>query len=270
MVYKSLFVLGRQPAIGRAELERLYGAEHMAPWGDSAVLSDLATADVPFERLGSTVKLARVVAVDASAGDWRQLQAALTQAALTLAEDVNEGKIQLGISVYGVRTSPRQLLGAGLEIKKMLRGHGYSVRLVPNQEAALSSAQVLHNHLAGERGIELIAVCHGQRAVIARTVAVQDITAYAARDQNRPKRDAFVGMLPPKLAQTIVNLAVGPLAPREGCVVLDPFCGTGVVLQEAALMGYSVYGTDLEPRMVDFSAKNLEWLATRAQVSSPT
>jgi tRNA G10 N-methylase Trm11 len=67
-------------------------------------------------------------------------------------------------------------------------------------------------------------------------------------------------MLPPKLAQTIVNLATAQVAPTPETVVLDPFCGTGVLLQEAALMGYGVYGTDLEPRMIDYSRANLEWL----------
>jgi hypothetical protein len=43
--------------------------------------------------------------------------------------------------------------------------------------------------------------------------------------------------------------------------LLDPFCGTGVVIQEAALMGFDAYGTDLEPRMIDFSRHNLDWLA---------
>jgi hypothetical protein len=38
---------------------------------------------------------------------------------------------------------------------------------------------------------------------------VQDIDAYAERDFERPMRDAFVGMLPPKLAQIMLNLAVG-------------------------------------------------------------
>jgi tRNA (guanine10-N2)-dimethyltransferase len=89
---------------------------------------------------------------------------------------------------------------------------------------------------------------------------VQDINAYARRDQNRPKRDARVGMLPPKLAQTIVNLATGPIDPKYGAVVLDPFCGTGVVLQEAALMGFDIYGTDIEPRMIEYTDQNLAWL----------
>ncbi|HKU18253.1 MAG TPA: DNA methyltransferase [Candidatus Saccharimonadales bacterium] len=268
MVYKSLFVLGRQPAIGRAELESLFGSAHVAVAGENAVLSDLAPANIPFERLGGTVKLARVVTTIAK-NDWRTLQAELTRAALQLAEDTLEGKIQLGLSMYGIHTSPRQLVAAGLEIKKHLRGRGYSVRLVPNKEQALSSAQVLHNHLTEERGIELLAASAGNKVIIARSTRVQDINAYAARDQNRPKRDAFVGMLPPKLAQTIVNLATAAAAPNEDTVVLDPFCGTGVVLQEALLMGYGGYGTDLEPRMIDFSRQNLEWLATRDRVASP-
>jgi tRNA G10 N-methylase Trm11 len=269
MVYKSLFVLGRQPAIGRAELESLLGSEHIAVAGEMAAVGDMPPTGVPFERAGSIIKLAVVIQTVASS-DWRSLQAELARAALMLAADITEGKIQLGISVYGMATSPRQLLGAGLEIKKLLRTHGYSVRLVPNKEQALSSAQVLHNHLAGERGIELLAVQAGRQVIIARTVRVQDINAYAARDQARPKRDSFVGMLPPKLAQTIVNLATASAVPHEQTVVLDPFCGTGVVLQEALLMGFGAYGTDLEQRMVDFSRQNLDWLATYGPLPIPT
>jgi tRNA G10 N-methylase Trm11 len=96
---------------------------------------------------------------------------------------------------------------------------------------------------------------------MAQNIAEQDIEAYAARDQARPKRDARVGMLPPKLAQIIVNLAAGKLtADSKQLTLLDPFCGTGVVLQEALLMGYSAYGTDLEPRMIEYSEINLKWL----------
>ena len=286
MIYKSLFVLGRTPAIGRAELESLYGAEHFVAAGDFAMLSDLSVDSVDFRRLGGTVKLARVTGVLAAEGsrhgstggfksdfkagpNWRAVQNELSKHAVALAQGIAEGKIQLGVSVYGITTNPRQLLAAGLEIKKALRSHGYSVRLIPNQETALSSAQVLHNHLTGERGIELIAVQRGTEVIIGRAVAVQDITAYAARDQNRPKRDAFVGMLPPKLAQTIVNLGTGPLEPSTEHTVLDPFCGTGVILQEAGLTGYGMYGSDLETRMVDYSEKNLAWLAERATVVSP-
>ena len=37
-----------------------------------------------------------------------------------------------------------------------------------------------------------------------------------------------------------------------------------VILQEALLMGYGAYGTDIEPRMIDYTRTNLEWLATHS------
>lgn len=260
MDYKSVFILGRLSAIGRAELESVLGADSLKPVGDAAVVSSLAAQNIPFTRLGSTIKLGEVLGTIAGT-DWRTVQREATTLAVQRAQTLSEGKLQVGLSAYGLHVAPRQLMAGGLELKKALRAHGYSVRLVPNQETALSSAQVLHNHLSGERGLELLLICHGSHTLVARTVAVQDITAYAKRDQGRPKRDAFVGMLPPKLAQTIVNLAAGPLPPTAKSIALDPFCGTGVILQEALLMGYAAYGTDLEPRMIDYTRQNLEWLS---------
>jgi tRNA G10 N-methylase Trm11 len=34
-------------------------------------------------------------------------------------------------------------------------------------------------------------------------------------------------------------------------------------LQEALLMGYKVVGTDLEPRMIEYTMKNLDWLKAK-------
>jgi tRNA G10 N-methylase Trm11 len=80
-------------------------------------------------------------------------------------------------------------------------------------------------------------------------------------------------MLPPKLAQIMINLARGATdngyigRTSSPTVLLDPFCGTGVVLQEAALMGFDTYGTDLEPRMIDFTKTNLAWLKKTHRVN---
>ena len=264
----SIFILGRQPAIGRAELESLFGAEHIQPLGDTAVISDIDPSVVDFARIGSSIKLAEQLSV-ITKPSMSSLHTQLDRVVMERAKAIAEGKIQLGISAYGIKTSPKQLIAIGLNLKKSLRKAGFSVRLTPNQETELSSAQVLHNHLVGDRGMELILIRHGADIIVGRTVAVQDITAYAKRDQGRPKRDAFVGMLPPKLAQTIINLGVGDAAPATSCVVLDPFCGTGVVLQEALLMGYGAYGTDLETRMIDYSTKNLAWLREKYGVETP-
>ena len=141
---------------------------------------------------------------------------------------------------------------------------GVSLRLIPNTECSLNSATSHHNKLGlSDNKIELIIIrTNDNKAVIAESTGSQNITAYAKRDQERPKRDAFVGMLPPKLAQIMINLARGPIINKETSpVILDPFCGTGVILQEAALLGCSVYGTDLSEKMIRYSQDNLNWLA---------
>jgi tRNA (guanine10-N2)-dimethyltransferase len=89
--------------------------------------------------------------------------------------------------------------------------------------------------------------------VVAQTVAVQDIGWYSRRDYERPARSAQVGMLPPKLAQILVNTT-------SAAVVADPFCGTGVVLQEARLLGRRAVGSDLAPEMIEATRRNMTWL----------
>lgn len=269
MTHKSLFILGRLPAIARAELESLLGAAHVEPLGDHALLCDLASADIPFARLGSSIRTARLL-TSIGTTQWPAIARAITDLLPAQIDLLPEGKLKLGLSCFDVPVSTQQLFRTGLELKKTCKKAGRSARVVPNNdEPALSSAQVLHNQLTGELGIELLIVVHQGKTWIAQTTEVQDITAYARRDQGRPKRDARVGMLPPKLAQTIVNLATGPLPAKDENVVLDPFCGTGVILQEALLMGYGAYGTDLEPRMIDFTRQNLEWLATHGKAVNP-
>jgi tRNA G10 N-methylase Trm11 len=268
MSERSLFILGRQAAIGIAELESLFGENATTVLNEQCACCDIPANEILFDRIGSSVKLGSFLGT-LPLSKWQDIKGALTKFALACAEDVSEGKITIGLSLYGLSAPTSQLMAAGLQIKKHMRAHGYSVRLIPNKEAALSSAQVLHNKLTGDRGIELLVIRYGSGVVIGRTTAVQDINAYARRDQGRPKRDAFVGMLPPKLAQTIVNLAAGQTPTQPDQIVLDPFCGTGVILQEALLMGYGAYGSDIEPRMIDYSTQNLEWLKTQGSVVDP-
>ncbi len=177
-----------------------------------------------------------------------------------------EGKVKLGLSTYGFDISPYELGGEALRLKKAVRATGRSVRVVPNETPALSSAQTYHNSLAGDLGMEIVIVRDDDQTLIGRVTDVQDIDSYRIRDRERPKRDAFVGMLPPKLAQIIVNLAIGQTKPE---IVLDPFCGTGVILQEVLLMGYEAYGSDLSAKMVDYTKANLEWLKQSHDIPAP-
>lgn len=260
----SIVILGRQPALGLAELESQYGADAVSAVSPQAAGLTLHAHDVEFKRLGGGTRLAHVLS-EVPSTDWKRVERELPKLITELGLTLPDGKIQLGLSAVGfdrLKISPAKLNAAGLTLKKVLRSKlERSVRVTPNPELELNTAQVLHNHLTGATGIELLLIATSDnRTIIARTTQVQDIDSYTLRDRGRPKRDARVGMLPPKLAQIIINLATGTATVAGDKIVLDPFCGTGVVLQEAELMGFTAYGTDLEPRMVEYSKGNMEWL----------
>lgn len=284
-VMQSLLIFGRQPALGLAEVESLYGAEKVQLVGKQVAIVDVDPCLLAFDRLGGSVKFCKVLtALDTT--HWRAIEKFLLEVSPGHSQRLPEGKLLLGLSQIGFDVSVRQLEATGLSLKKVIRKTGRSVRLVPNKTIELNAAQVIHNKLTGLNGWEIYLIKDGQRTIVAQTVRVQDIEAYTRRDRERPKRDSRVGMLPPKLAQIIINLAIGEL-PAEarqsicdippdapipakhyaGVTLLDPFCGTGVILQEASLMGYETYGTDLEQRMIDYSRQNLLWL--RNQHGSP-
>jgi tRNA (guanine10-N2)-dimethyltransferase len=231
---KYLAVLGRQPEISVAELEALFG-EVKQITGKLAIFH--ADKKPEIDRLGGSLKLAELVEVKP----------------LDYLRELAEGKITLGVSDFSRGASKKTATIESLKLKKILVRHGRSVRVVENKDAVISTATSLHNGLSGknERKVELIKVNDEWYKVI----GVQDIDAYTKRDQARPARDAKVGMLPPKLAQILINLC-GDLPMNSR--ILDPFCGTGVVLQEALLMGYKAYGTDINERMIDYTDKNMK------------
>lgn len=253
---KSIVILGRQPALGLAELESLLSADQFTPFGQNAALLKVSSESIRFNRLGGSIKLATLLD-ELPTTDWDKITKYIAKALPGHIKDIPDGKIKFGLSAYGIKVDAATVNRSSLWLKKTIKAAGRSVRIVPNNDPALGSAQVIHNQLTGDLGIEIIVVSDGVRTFIAQTVAEQNIEAYTARDQERPKRDTKVGMLPPKLAQIIINLA----NPAFKSTVVDPFCGTGVVLQEAALMGFGVFGSDLEQRMVDYSKENVQdWL----------
>lgn len=259
-------ILGRQPEIGVAELESVLGSDSVSRvFQPCFVEIDTDFNSAWANRLGGTIKIVEVYKV-LSTTDWRSIERTLIEYAQEMETNLPEGKLTIGISAYGLNTNKSRLQATGLTLKKMLRTSGRSVRLVPNTESSMNSAQVLHNKLATERGWDLCAIRDGAKTIVGITRWSQDIESYTKRDQARPMRDTRVGMLPPKLAQIIVNLSAGDLMHTDDTMILDPFCGTGVVLQEAALMGYQVYGTDIEPRMIQYTIENLAWLKNRFDV----
>ena len=74
--------------------------------------------------------------------------------------------------------------------------------------------------------------------------------------ERRPRKKPFFhpSAMPSKLARSMVNLTRA----KKGELVLDPFCGTGSVLIEAALIGCRTLGLDAKRRMTRGCLRNLK------------
>jgi tRNA (guanine10-N2)-dimethyltransferase len=74
--------------------------------------------------------------------------------------------------------------------------------------------------------------------------------------ERRPRKKPFFhpSAMNSKLARCMVNLAHA----QEGEYLLDPFCGTGTTIIEAALIGVRAIGIDVQRRMAEGAKRNLK------------
>lgn len=90
-----------------------------------------------------------------------------------------------------------------------------------------------------------------------QTVWAHNFMHWIKKDRHMPHIDPQAGMLPPKIARSLVNMV--PLDPK-GKTLVDPFCGSGRVLVEAAEVGYTVSGGDIIANQAQDTIENLQSL----------
>lgn len=177
-----------------------------------------------------------------------------------------------------------------LTAKKILK---IPIRVIDGKDDnRLSSAQSFQYRMDGEN-IEYGLFSSGW----GRLIAVQNINEWTRHDFGKPRSDAKSGMLPPKLARMMVNLAVSQVENSKHeyrsskqiesnsnsknskhvsnfefrysnlrPLVADPFCGSGNVLIEALSIGCDVIGSDISEKAVEDTKANLEWLNQNAKI----
>ena len=177
------------------------------------------------------------------------------------------GKKQFGVSLYLLDPSikgfgePKRL---GMFIKKGLQEEGDSIRVcLPDYNSLSLASVVVTKNLLLQKGAEIVVIAGIEKVFVGKTLVVQDFEDYGRRDYQRPIRDEKQGMIPPKVAQIMINFAH---LPKNG-IVLDPFCGIGTIIQESILLGYKAYGSDIAKFAISGSEKNLEWFRNRYKIS---
>jgi len=277
------FILGNNPTLSVAEISAVFGLganDTKCPIRRlvSSSVFILETSEdfdtrVLIKRLGGIIKIGEIK----NEIDKKDLEKLKKEIIKLLKPE--GGKFKFGFSYYG--SGKLNLKPLAMETKKYLREKNISCRWVTSQEKTLSSVVVEQNKLTS-RGIEIVIIPTDNsllgegkgEVLIGQTLAVQPFKELSFRDYGRPARDDRSGMLPPKLAQIMINLAIRP-SPLEGegarraGEVLDPFCGSGTILTEAMLMGYqNLIGCDISEKAVSSTKKNIEWTIEKLKAKS--
>lgn len=262
---KTIFQTGHGKGLARAEIEAVLGDVVCDEVDDGLVLElDVENAVALQNRLGGVVRITEVLH-EGPAKMPLNFEEWIVKAMETEMKD-HEGKIRYGLSMHP--KSEKVLTKILQNSKKRLKEKLGNVRFVNKDYQNLSSVQAWHEKLLapGAMELQLFQSSSGEegRWYLTKTLSIQDFEWYSHRDYDRPARSAKNGMFPPKLAQELINLAIGPKRADPKFTIYDPFCGSGTVLQEAWLMGFSVQGSDLSMKCVADSKENLTWLTGEA------
>lgn len=182
---------------------------------------------------------------------------------------LEEWKFKYSINLFGEKNI--SLTSILKKTKNLLKNKNISARYFNKDDGKnLSSAQIIWNSIL-KKGFDFNIVNIWDVFYFWKTFEIQDINAYSKRDFSK-NRDMQIGMLPPKLCQIMINIWINPpLIPLKkgenwsetkvgGLYIYDPFVWLGTVLIEALNMWIkNVFGSDLNEKMVEESAKNLKY-----------
>lgn len=257
-----LFVLGRASKLCQTELKAVLAREKITfriIFTSAEILhittSQSISVDYLIKTLGGTIKIAEVAGVVNN----RDEETMVDKLATLIKRRIKEGepKISFGLNGYnGIRINV--LKQWNKEVKERLEKTGLMTRFILPTEGTVLSSVVVKK----QKVFEIIIIDESGKLVLARALVVQDFEGWGKRDFGRPQSDPHTGMLPPKVARMMVNLAINhQLATNP--LVLDPFCGTGTILAEAMIVGCRVIGSDQSLEAVNKTKRNLDWLISQ-------
>lgn len=252
-----IFFLGRLAEISIAELSNKLPqeTEFLSLQNDKLLIELPKELDSPQEFLDELGGTTKIVKIHQSAA-YKDLAKSVSALALEKFQG-REDKIRFAVSMESIKGgSEKMIKNCLLETKKNLKSNGLSCRFINNNFQNPPTALLLGENIV-KKGAEFSIIETGSEYLIGLTVAVQNINKYSRRDFERPERDPHLGMLPPKLAQILINLSG---VAKPGNTIYDPFCGIGTILMEGLLMKLNVIGSDVNKENIDKCHKNLKWL----------
>lgn len=267
-----LFILGNHPELSIAEIKSLFNylsinASFLSvstrilqvnpayPQEElCGVNPDSNIPDSFIAKLGGTIKITKV---------FKKVSSLSNQIIIDFLKTQKVPRLDFGLNVYNLNFEKKDFLNLGKNIKHGLRKANIKSNFILPQNGQELSSVVVSKKILNKNGYDFTILKYKDNYIYSVTEAVQDFKRYSELDYGIPSSDPRSGMLPPKLAQMMINLGL-PDKNDENLVIYDPFCGRGRIILQSLVLGFkNIYGSDIDIKAVDGSRKNARWLSEK-------
>jgi tRNA G10 N-methylase Trm11 len=251
---KYVFILGKNPSLSTAEIFSYLKARKI-PFSLQDHSKEFLILDFPsspsIEELGGTIKIGQVLS------SWPDKE---------IPEDTLRGAANLlpNKGLFGVSSCGTGWKDLASRLKSLSNQSGKSCKYmnIPKGRTGLTHVEVIKKNLL-DVSVEFL-ILKGRQNHLARTLEVHNPFEFQKRDMKRPFKRPMLS-IPPRLCRIMINLS----GQTKG-VLLDPFCGIATILQEAILMGFTIWGIDTDIQAVKWARRNLGWLTREYRLGVAT
>lgn len=244
-----LFVLGRDPELSRIEIESYFDSRNIKveiidESSDILVINIEKLDPEVINELGGTIKIAEVIS---NSDNYYDIEDSLTKA------NIYPGiKNKVNYAIEPFKTKLFSTVSDYLKdyFKKEKIKASFKRNLDPSSLSKKDFINDMINFIIFKNFIGIVRY-------------VSDPKEFKRRDLGRPDVD-YMKSISIRLAKIMVNIS----KVKSGQILIDPFCGSGTVLQEALLKNINVIGIDDDSNSIKQSKTNLEWLKNNYNINS--
>ncbi len=248
-----IFEIGKSKELSKKEIISLSSESNIVDNVDSYFLLQEINDDLL--TLGGTIKWFEIVGESKSLEDIYE----------GILNDIGypEGKVVLALD-----WALKNRRSFSLKVKAKLKDAGISVSIIGHRDSKYNSTGAIIQRKVLKKGAFYLILEYKNKYLLAKCIKVQDIANFEIKDYKKPIRDMQRGMMPPKLARMLLNIARGEfnkLGINNKPIVWDPFCGLGSTALECIDLSIDSISSDNSKDAIDGSIKNINWYKQTVQ-----
>ena len=261
---KYFFVLGRNPTLSKAEIFSYFEKEDISLRGNSLNSNGLIV-DVDKEvnlkgmmsELGGTIAVGKVL----FSGNVENLKKEIKNKPIYFGRD---NKVVYSLLDYAPEEFSSEVLDSMKDnfskerLKARYKGVSGTIKMQTGEIAHGSPEKIMlrdMNYFLFSDEQNILSFGYLEEGY--------DSAEAEKKDMEKPYRRESLA-ISPRLARILVNLS----QVRKGGLLLDPFCGIGVIVSEALLKEINVIGVDVDREATESAKKNIEWLKNKYKLGA--